>query len=67
MITFKLKINDKVDSKLLENFPKDPYSDIVVLTKTLELELSLAYLSIDSQFFAALPDDMKQVDLSDLN
>lgn len=66
-MAFRLKINEKVDEKLLENFPKDPYSDILVLTQTLELELSLAYLAIDSRYFADLPATCSQVDLSQLN
>jgi hypothetical protein len=66
-MAFRLRINDKLDDKLLENFPKDPYSDIRILTQSLELELSLAYLAIDSRFFASLPPGCSEVDLSHLN
>jgi hypothetical protein len=66
-MSFRLKINDKIDEKLLENFPKDPYSDVIILTKSLELELSFAYLAIDSQYFAELPPSCTEIDLSHLN
>jgi hypothetical protein len=39
----------------------------LILTKSLELELSLAYLAIDSRYFADLPASCSQVDLSQLN
>lgn len=66
-MAFRLKINEKLDEKLLENFPKDPYADIVVVTQTHELELSLAYLAIDSRYFAGLPSSCTHVNLSHLN
>lgn len=56
-MSFRLKINNKIDEKLLENFPVDPYYDVVIITASMELELSYAYLSIDSQYFADLPSD----------
>ena len=46
-----IKINSKVNKKLVENFPVDPYADVTIFTKTQKLQLVLAYLSIDSQYF----------------
>lgn len=67
IIMFRIKINDKLDAKLLENFPNDPYHDVTVVTQSNTLELSLAFLSIDSNFFANAPSHFKEVDLSHLN
>ena len=66
-MSFRLKINNKIDEKLLENFPADPYYDVVIITASMELELSYAFLSIDSQYFADLPSDSTEIDLSHLN
>lgn len=46
-----IKINTKSNPKLLAQFPMDPYYNITIRTKTQELFLDVAYLSIDSNFF----------------
>ena len=46
---------------------QETYSDIKIITTTEYLELSLAYLSIDSQYFAGLSNDCKEIDLSVIN
>lgn len=33
-MNFRLSINDKLDPTLLLNFPRDPYADIKIITKT---------------------------------
>ena len=53
-MSWKLKINDKIDPKLEENFPDDPYSDITIHTATQQLHLTLAYLSMDSGYFSQI-------------
>jgi hypothetical protein len=50
-MSWKLAIQAKNDEKLLLNFPNDPFSDITIQTATQELNLALAYLSIDSGYF----------------
>jgi len=55
----KIVINSKENKKLLQNFPEDPYSDITILTQYSKLHLALAYLSIDSEYFANLDPDAK--------
>ena len=54
------------DSKLLENFPHDPYSDVQIHTASLRLDLSMAYLTIDSQYFANIHPGTTKIDLSHL-
>jgi hypothetical protein len=53
----QININTKLNDKLLENYPDDPFSDITVITKTKKLHLSLAYLAIDSKFFDDIDPD----------
>lgn len=53
-MSWKLKIKDKKDPKLEEHFPNDPYADITIHTNTQELHLTLAYLAIDSGYFAQI-------------
>lgn len=55
----KIVINSKENKKLLHNFPEDPYSDITILTQFSKLHLVLAFLSIDSEYFANLEPDTK--------
>jgi len=64
---FQLLICDTTDEKLLANFPNDPYADLLIQTANRKLHLSLAYLAIDSPFFAALPPNTPQVSLEHLN
>ena len=63
----KIVINSKENKKLLENFPEDPYSDITIITQYSKLHLALAYLSIDSEYFANIDPGTKEIDLSNLN
>lgn len=63
----KIVINSKENKKLLQNFPEDPYSDITILTQYSKLHLVLAYLSIDSEYFANLELGTKDINLSHLN
>lgn len=63
---FKLRINEKEDPKLLQNFPNDPYTDLTIRIRNLSLHLSSAYLSIDSDYFANLPQGTSKVDLTHL-
>jgi hypothetical protein len=44
---------------MLENYPDDPYSDLCIITQTRRLNLVLAYLSIDSTFFANIDPDTR--------
>jgi hypothetical protein len=46
-----IKINSKTNTKLVQNFPQDPYSDITIITQNQRLNLVLAYLAIDSTYF----------------
>lgn len=59
-------INSKKNAKLLETFNNDQYSDIKIKTLTSQLNLVLGYLSIDSVFFDEVDQDVKEVNLSNL-
>ena len=52
---------------MLETFPDDPYSDLCIVTQTRRLNLVLAYLSIDSNFFSRIDPDTRQINLSHFN
>lgn len=65
-MAFRLRIVESADQKLLENFPNDPYADLLVLTANADLHLSLAYLALDSSYFSELPANTTKVDLSHL-
>jgi hypothetical protein len=45
-MALRLKINDKIDDKLAEQFPEDPYGDLDICLAHSSLRLSLAYLSM---------------------
>lgn len=62
----KIKIALESNTKLLENFPEDPYADIIIRSGSSVYKLVLAYLSIDSNFFADLHSNMQEIDLSHL-
>jgi len=51
-MTLRLKINKKIDNKLAENFPEEPYPDINIQLQQITLHLSIAFLAMDSQTFA---------------
>lgn len=54
MKMWKIDINQAIDNILRLNFPEDPFPDITLVTRSQTLRLSLAYLSIDSPFFATI-------------
>ena len=62
----KIKITEASNAKLLENFPDDPYSDIVIRSGASVFRLVLAYLAIDSSFFGELEGGLPELDLSHL-
>ena len=64
--TWKISINNQVDDKLRQFFPNDPYGDLTINLKTQQLQLTLAYLSIDSNFFAQHDPSIPQIDLAHL-
>jgi hypothetical protein len=63
-MALRIKINEKIDNKLRENFPIDLYADIHINTQYSTLQLSTAYLAIDSVTFAQLPPQTTTYDLS---
>jgi len=63
-MTLRIKINEKIDDKLLENFPLDPYADLHITTRYSTLQLSTAYLAIESNTFAQLTPEITTYDLS---
>ena len=65
-MSWKLKINDKIDERLLPNFPEDPFSDITIQTASQELHLTLAYLAIDSGYFSQIGPSTKCIHLGRL-
>ena len=65
-ITWKISINSQTDDKLCQFFPNDPYADIIITTATQQLKLTLAYLAIDSNFFAQQDPTVSQIDFSHL-
>ena len=64
--TWKISINNQTDDKLKQFFPNDPYGDLTINSETQQLQLTLAYLSIDSNFFAQLDSSISQIDLAHL-
>lgn len=48
----KIIITAKSNEKMLENFNHEDYPDITIQTETNKISLVLAYLTIDSEFFA---------------
>ena len=62
-----IKINTKTDPRIAETFPEDPYGNLVIHTSTQQLHLQLAFLSMDSEYFANLDAETVEVDLSDLS
>jgi hypothetical protein len=52
-----IKINTKVDERIAEDFPNDPYSNLTILTESQTLNLQLAFLSMDSAYFAKIDPD----------
>ncbi len=65
-MSWKLKIKDKTDEKMLLNFPNDPYSNITIHTKHQELHLTLAYLVIDSGYFSQIDPTTQCIHLKHL-
>lgn len=65
-MSWKLAIQAKNDEKLLLNFPNDPFSDITIQTATQELNLALAYLSIDSGYFSQIDPSTRSIHLKHL-
>ncbi len=65
-MSVQLIINQKTDSKLVEQFPNDPDFDITITLHNNTLHLVLAYLAMDSPFFAELPPTISELDLSHL-
>lgn len=65
-MSWKLTIQSKNDEKLLLNFPNDPFSDIAIQTATQELNLALAYLSIDSGYFSQIDPSTHSIHLKHL-
>lgn len=63
-MSLRLKINRKLDEKLVEQFQEDPYADLTIVLQHTSIRLSLAYLSLDSQWFADLTPNTSSVDLS---
>ena len=63
-ITWKISIDSKTDDKLCQFFPNDPYTDVTIHTASQQLHLTLAYLSIDSNFFAQQDSSVSHIDLS---
>ena len=61
-----IKIKTEVNAKMLENFQHEAYSDMNIITTTSKVNLVLAYLAIDSAYFAGLEPDIEEVDLSHL-
>lgn len=61
-----IKIKTEVNGKMLENFQHEAFSDISIITTSTKINLVLAYLAIDSAFFAGLEPDIVEVDLSHL-
>jgi len=66
-MSFKLIIKQKTDPQLLQLFNNDIYADFTVITTHQNLHLTLAYLAIDSDYFASVPIAEKSVDLSAIN
>jgi uncharacterized membrane protein YwaF len=52
---------------MLENYPDDPYADLCIITQTRKLNLVLTYLSMDSNFFAKIDPDTREINISHLN
>ena len=65
-ITWKLTIMCQTDAKLCQFFPNDPYADVTINTANQQLQLTLAYLAIDSNFFAQQDHKVSQIDLTHL-
>ena len=63
---WKISINSQTNDKLCQLFPNDPYADVTITTATQQLELTLAYLAIDSNFFAQQNPTVSKIDLSHL-
>jgi hypothetical protein len=53
-MSFKLTITQKTDPQLLSLFNHDIYADLTLITTHQYFNLTLAYLSIDSDYFANL-------------
>lgn len=61
-----IKINTKEDPRIAEDFPNDPYSNLTIVTQTQKLYLQLAFLTMDSAYFARIDPDTREIDLRDL-
>lgn len=61
-----LPIKSEVNSKMFETFNQEAYPDITIITSSSKLNLALAFLSIDSAFFASLEPDISEVDFRHL-
>lgn len=46
-----IKIKTETNPKLLKNFSNEAFPDITIITATSKYNLTLAYLSIDSELF----------------
>ena len=63
-MTLRLKLNSKIDPTLAAQVPNDEYPDTTVKPQYDQLQLSTAYLSMESETFANLPPDSNLYDLS---
>ena len=61
-----ININTKSDARISEDFPNDPYSNLKIITQTQELNLQLAFLSMDSEYFSRVDPDAQEIDLTHL-
>jgi len=61
-----IKINTKSDPRISEAFPNDPYYNLCIITSTQRLYLQQAFLSMDSDYFAQINSDTREVDLREL-
>jgi len=61
-----ITINAKTDPRIAETFPEDPYSNLTIITAKKTVHLQLAFLAMDSDYFAGIDPDTTRVDLSEL-
>lgn len=61
-----IQINNRLDSRIASNFPNDPDGHLCITTATKKLNLQLAFLSIDSDYFAEVDPDTRHIELNHL-